>query len=434
MYSVILSLLTIFFINTWWIFLTIVFFFLWRSFYLYWLQDKFWMSLEWAALEVKLPQEVSKTPKAMETALETIFALYDPANLKEKWFDGKVLLHYSFEIVGIGGEGIHVYIIVPSTHIQLIRTALYSQYPEAEIQEIERGKLKEVGEYLKKVPQDVPNEEYDLWGSDLTLLKPDPYPLKTYTFWQREEFREERAVDPLATIFEFLSSLREGEHIWIQILARPITNERPWKADGEKLAAKIMGRKPQTAPGLFEPLYVGKMPEDVAGVLIEGKPIPERIPGEEEVPEATLFKLTPGESEIIRAIEENIAKQPYETNVRFLYIGRRDVFAKPQIASFFGHFSQFGSANLNSLVPDITKTKTFPWFFERRRLYHKQRKLYRYYIRRRFPWHRAPYVLSSAELATFFHFPSYREAPVPGIKRVEQKKGGPPQFLPSEEF
>lgn len=432
MYEVLFSLIAVFFVNTWWIFLTIIFFFLWRSFYLYWIQDKFWSSLEWAALEITLPEEVTKTPKAMETALEAMFALYDAPNFKEKWFDGKVLFHYSFEIVGIGGEGIHIYIILPSTHIQLVRTAIYSQYPEAEIQEVDRGKLKEVGDYIKKVPPDVPNEEYDLWGTDLRLLKPDPYPIRTYTFWQREEFREERSVDPLATIFEFLSSLKEGEHFWIQILARPITNERSWKEDGEKLAAKIMGRKPKTTPGILEPLYISKIPEDIARVLIEGEPIPERIPGEEEASEATLFKLTPGESETIKAIEENIAKQPYEVNVRFLYIARRDVFFKPQVSSFFGHFSQFGSANLNSLVADSTKTKAFPWFFEKRRLYHKQRKLYRYYIARRFPWHRPPYVLSSAELATIFHFPSYQEVPVPGIRRVEQKKGGPPQFLPIE--
>ena len=45
---------------------------------------------------------------------------------------------------------------------------------------------------------------------------------------------EERKIDPLSSLFEFLGHLRPGEKMWIQMLVRPEMSGR-WKKEGEEI-------------------------------------------------------------------------------------------------------------------------------------------------------------------------------------------------------
>jgi len=63
-----------------------------------------------------------------------------------------------------------------------------------------------------------------------------------------------------------------------------------------------------------------------------------------------------------------------------------------------------------------------------RRKYLRQRKLFRNYINRLgpfFPNDGGTFILNTEEIASLFHFPSWRVSPVPGVNRVTAKTKSP---------
>ena len=65
----------------------------------------------------------------------------------------------------------------------LVENAIFSQYPDAELHEVE--------DYTKRLPQVLPNAEYDLFGADFTLQKEDAYPIRTYIDLEDINVKEE---------------------------------------------------------------------------------------------------------------------------------------------------------------------------------------------------------------------------------------------------
>jgi hypothetical protein len=413
------------FLSFWWLWLAILLYVPAKSLYLWTVKElKFWNKIDWVMLEIKIPEEVKKTPRAMENVMHGIWTLFDPASsFRDYWMDGKSDLYYSFEVVGRKGE-IHFYIRTPSTHKSLVEYAFYAEYPNIEI--------KEAKDYVEKFG-DLPNEKYDIWGADIKLTRPDVYPLRTYEYWETELTRTEKKIDPMAMLLEHFTSLEADEECWVQMRICPSNEETFARAEeAKKVVDELMKRAAKRTPGVVESLYLPKAPGDMVGVLLEGKPIPERG-AEEEGPtfDIGLMKLSPGESEVIKAIESDLGKYYYQTNIRFVYTANREIYSPARgIVPLLGFFSQFSTINLNGMAPDKTKTKVMPWFFEKRRLFMKKRKMYRYYAARMWPWHRKPYAFSTAELATIFHFPSKEIAPSVGVPRVEVRKGGAPPELP----
>jgi len=156
----------------WWLFIPFI---LWQplSFLWLWRRKDIWLKkINFILLEIKIPKEVLKPMRAMETVIDGLWQIiYDVGGWWERWIDGKILLSYSFEIASIGGET-HFFVRIPEVSRDPIESAIYSQYPDAEISIAE--------DYTKYVPQDIPNKDWDIWGTDYQLIKPDSYPLKTY--------------------------------------------------------------------------------------------------------------------------------------------------------------------------------------------------------------------------------------------------------------
>jgi len=422
----------------WWLPLP---FLLWRPFsflWHWWRTDKFLKEIKSILLEVRMPKEVLKPIRAMETVLDGLWQiLYDPpGDFFEKHIEGKILLSYSFEIVSINGET-HFFIRIPEANQEAVEAVIYSQYPEAEISVVD--------DYTKFVPQDIPNKDWDLWGADYKLLKPNPYPIKTYTQFETErESMEEKRIDPLASLLESLAKVKQGEQYWIQITATPVRGDVGgkegvlWLKEGEKIRdelARRIEKKPIRKPLIME----------VADIFITGQP-----PGEAKEEAKELLppemKLTPGEREILSAIEQKMAKRGFQTNIRFIYLGDKEVFFKPKLRFALSFFSSFTTQNLNALYPYgqpfITKIKKH-WFLplnllRSRRLYLRKRSIFRKYCMRVDPlfpkaakWP-SSFILNTEELATIFHFPGRRSASAPFIKRIESKKGEAPSGLPTE--
>lgn len=399
--------------------------------WLWWRQEIFDSGIKSIMLEITIPKEVLKPIRAMETVLSNLWqVLFDaPGDFWEKYIDGKFILSYSFEIAAINGEP-RFFLRIPKSNQDAIEAAIYAQYPDAEITVIE--------DYTKSVPQDIPNREWDLWGADYKLRKPNPYPIKTYTKFETErEALEEKRIDPIASLLEAMAKTGPGEQIWVQIMAKPISNkEVPWVDEGFKIRDEIARRPPSKAASR-RPLLL-----EAADILIAGN-----IPGATKEEERELIppemKLTPGERDIVSAIEEKISKLAFETNVRFIYLGQKDKFFKPRLRLPLSYFGAFTTENLNAIVPHgqplLTKIRK-SWFlpinlFYERRLYLRKRSIFRKYVNRQTPFHPldgGTFILNTEELATLYHFPGRRVAPAPFFERIEAKKGEAPPGLPTE--
>ncbi|MFQ6049813.1 MAG: hypothetical protein ACE5J0_02110 [Candidatus Paceibacterales bacterium] len=416
------------FLKTWgWL---ILLFILWKPFLFLW---RWWRVEGWLKnvykpilLEIKIPKEILKPVRAMEDVMNSIFGvIYHPPDWWETWIDGQLLTSLSFEIVSIGGE-IHFFIRVFEIYRDGVEAAIYAQYPEAEITIAD--------DYTKAVPQDIPNKDWDFWATDYVLLKEDAYPILTYKKFEREvEPVEEKRVDPVATLLEALAKIKPGQQFWIQITAKPVTSEESkWIKKGEALRDKLAKRP---AKAEFKPMAL-----EALEVLITGKP-PGPPPEKEEPIIPPEMKLTPGEREVVAAVEEKISKPGFQTNIRFIYLGKRDVFFKANLRLGFTYFNSYATEHLNRLIPwGATLTKIHKsWFLPlnllvSRRTYLRKRKIFRNYVNRDtplFPRAGGEFILNIEELASLYHFPSWRVAPVPGLPRIEAKKGPPPE-LPVE--
>lgn len=376
-------------------------------------------------LEIKIPQDVVRPLRAMENVFNSLWGTYDPPkDWRASHFEGKVILGTSFEIAGIDGVP-HMYVRVPASNRKLVESAIYSQYPEVE--------MEEVPDYTKNVPEDVPNAEWDLWGTDFQLMKSEAYPIKTYEQFFEEKpdsSKEEKRIDPLSSLFELISRMSVGEQLWIQIYTWARSpKEDPGYWEGAKKEIDKLAKRPEK-PAKRTLL------SDFFYLLVHGE-----IPAEEKKEEGFLppeMKLTSGERDVVSAIERKKSKNTFKCFIKYVYIAKRKVFFGGAKGFGVSFFSQFGTQNLNNTKPwSMTTTKVqSPDIFTARRLYLKKREMLRFYRMRApafdpYDVPGATYHLNSEELATLWHFPGAAVSTA-SLKRVEMKKGAPPSTLPVE--
>jgi len=373
-------------------------------------------------LEIKIPKEVVKPIKAMEQVMAGLHGIHDVFNWREKWLQGEYQLAISLEIASVEGK-IHFFIRTPKIFKSIVESNVYSQYPDAEISVVE--------DYTKFIPQQIPNKDWDLFGFDFINTKPDPYPIRTFKdFEEVKELVEEKRLDPLSNLLDGMAIIGPNEQMWLQIVIRPVREEIPWQKQGREIVDELVHREKKEGvamPSVFK---------EAADVLISGTPpgqfSTEEVSGELIPPE---MKLTPGERDIVKAIEDKIAKFGFNVNIRCLYLAKKDSFMKPKSRNFYGFFKNVSTENMNGLKP---WTKTMPkvqWLMKKRRTFLKQRTLFRRYQRRfspLFPKLGGTFILNTEELATLYHFPGRAVAPAPAIPRVEAKKGEAPSELPSD--
>ena len=104
--------------------------------WIWYIQSLFLSGRSPVLLEVKMPREVSKSPRAMEVAL-TVFSISSGwTSFVNRAWSGQVRPFFSLEIAGIGGE-VHFYIWCWKNYRSIVEAAIYSQYPEVELVEAE---------------------------------------------------------------------------------------------------------------------------------------------------------------------------------------------------------------------------------------------------------------------------------------------------------
>lgn len=416
--------------NWWWLVLPFIlvrpFLYLW-----WWWKFENWLKRVFRPIlfEIKIPKEILKPTRAMEDVMASLHSIvYHTPDWWEKWVEGQIQTSLGLEIISVEGK-IRFFVRVHQGYSDAVQAAIYSQYPDVEITPVD--------DYAKAIPQDIPNKDWDLWATDYKLLQEDAYPILTYKkFETGQEREEEKRVDPMAALLEALAKIGPGEQLWIQMSATPVTDETStWRKKAAELRDKLAKRPAEAGAG-YKPMLL-----EAADILITGK-----VPEEPKKPEREMFippemRMTPGEKEIVAGVEEKMSKPAFDTGIRFIYLAKRDKFIKAKLRLAFTFFGSFYTHNLNALVPfSDTLTKIHRhWFLPMnllrpRRMYLRQRKIFRNYVSRVgpfFPRRGGSFILNIEELASLFHFPSWRVAPVPGVSRIEARKKAPPE-LPTE--
>ncbi|NQU99135.1 MAG: hypothetical protein HQ538_00190 [Parcubacteria group bacterium] len=382
---------------------------------------KFIDSINYIYLAITVPPESEKNPSSMEQVLAGFYGVESGKNFVEKYFKGEVQVSLSLELVSINGN-VRFIIRTPDYYRDLVEASIYSQYPEAEITEVE--------DYTKFAPDTYPNDKYQMYGLEFGLAQDDAYPIRTYyEFEDKLGDKENKFIDPLSVLTEMMSRLGEGEQLWIQFVIRPIRNQ--WKKKGEKVVAKLIGKAVEektsiaempikSSLGLFHGLTKGL--ESTLGFQANEAERGMDIPN-------MMQYLSPGEQRVVEAIENSLAKTGYDVKFRWIYIARKEVFNKARgAAPIFGAVSLFNDQYLNGFRLR-EKTISKAEYFRRFRDPIRSRRLMRNYKLRRIDQMASPFVLNIEEIATVFHFP-YTTVMAPSVSHAELKTKEPPPDLP----
>ncbi len=381
-----------------------------------WLSYKraqFWQKEGSVLLEIKLPKEILKSPRAMEVVLNAFYQTGGEGTWIDRLWKGQTRPWFSLELVSMGGY-VHFYIWTRPKLKNIIESQLYSQYPGIEIYQVEDYTLP----FVYKKGQN------EVWGFEIKLSQPDPYPIKTYVdYGLDKDPKEEYKIDPMTPMIEFLGSLTQGHNIWIQILIRAHKKEQTktltWSERFEKLMWSDITDK-----------WKDEAKSEIAKIVKQFRP---------EEKDKQSRQPTEGEKETIAALERSISKSPFDCGIRCVYIANKDIFNSSYKGGATGSFKQYGSENLNGFKPTGWFTIfDYPWqdFWGRKQEALKTKILEEYKLRRYFfspykekNFYSKPFVLNTEELATIFHLPG-SVAATPTFGRIPSKKSEPPSNLP----
>jgi hypothetical protein len=196
---------------------------------------KFAPAVQNVFLAIDIPRANEQSPRAVENIFTYLEGAHGTLNLIERFWEGKYQLGFSLEIASI--EGYTQFVIrSPIQFRNLVESAVYSQYPDAEITEID--------DYTKDAPSFFPDEEWDIWGTEFIQVKPWCYPIRSYEEFEHSLGKEGvQFKDPMASLMDLCSSLGRGEQLWFQIIIRPEGFD--WPKEGDKEIKKILGEKPK---------------------------------------------------------------------------------------------------------------------------------------------------------------------------------------------
>lgn len=416
-----LSILFDFLRLSWWFLVFLILLPIFKSTYLHWRQEVFRHSkaFDMLMLEIKIPREIKKSPKAMEQILMAIHSLRNaPGDFREKWIDGEITVWFALEMISFGGN-VKFFIRFPKSRKSLIEAAFYSYYPDIE--------LIEVDDYALNFPQNMSELEergMDLWGTEMVLNKEEAYPIKIYSDFESSE--EEKQYDPISAFLEILGRCHKEEIVGIQFLIAPAAPD--WNKKYEKLVEDLRERKNK----------LSSKPTS----SVNSSP-----------PPSISFMRTPGETDILKKVEENLSKPAFHTLIRFIYLSPKALFNDGYARrGLVGAFNQYSSLDLNSFRQNFsisTRTQIWNWphIFPKKRLWYRKAVLLNDYLKRNCPpetfmgkvitsylyrWNFASkrFIFTTQCLATLFHPPTSVVVTAPHLERVESRKAGPPPNLP----
>lgn len=390
--------------------------------WVHYVRTNFIAGIEWILLEVVPPREVLRSPKGMELFFTNALYMLSKKGLFEKYWIGAVWFWFSLEIVSIDGQ-VHFYVRTPSRVKQLVETQIYAQYPQAQV--------KVVDDYTLGVDEISPKSDWNMWGCEFTLTKPDAYPIKTYVdFGLDKDPKEEYKVDPISPVIELFGSIQKGEQMWVQIVVT--ASQKKYKTKGEH-----------------------KTHDWVQESELEIRRQLEEFTNWKARPDGTMAKEIRSPAfldSVVKGAGQKFLKLGFDCGIRVCYIAKKDIFEnnKRRQKDIRLIFRQYASPYLNSFNRINSTQFDYPWEFTTSSMYKLKNRVLEEYRERSFfypplrhkvriPWpisiffpkfrHHEIFVLNTEELATIWHFPG-QTLKVPTLERIESKEASPPTNLP----
>ncbi|MBT6254346.1 hypothetical protein HOI83_03910 [Candidatus Uhrbacteria bacterium] len=387
-------------------------------------QGKFSAKMKKITLAIDVPVMSEQSPKAVENIFAIIKGTKSVITFKEKWLYGKFLKTTSFEIVSIDGY-IQFFMRLDPFYRDLIESAIYSQYPDAEIAEVD--------DYMTHLPDDFPNDTHELFGGEITLGEGQYLPIKTYEDFEHMASKDQKLKDPLIQLFELMSRFGHGEQFYMHIMLYP-DGDLGAVQGGEDFIMKTFGKEPPKKKTRLQKAMgpIAWIPGEVStqvGSLLGGAEAAEAPKDAFKI-----FNMTNQEKGQLDAVAKKLAKPGYPVKIRWGYVARHDVYNKGGRNSLWkGYIALYANQVGNRFKYDpatMPRDDYFWLIWEYRR---KQRELMSALKGRSFAQGSSPMYLNLEELATLWHFPTI-DIKAPLIKKSEAKRGEAPTYLPTASF
>lgn len=359
-------------------------------------------------LEVKMPRDITRSPRAMENALSTLWTDSGETTFFNRIWQGQVRPYFSFEVASFGGE-LHFYIWCWRGWRDTVEAAMYAYYPEVELQEVE--------DYASKFKYDP--EVMDAFPTDWRYEpRNDAYPIRTYVEFELDKDPDEEfKVDPLSMVLERMSGIRHDEQMWYQIIITQCRDIR---------------RVPGEPWWSIENRYEGLLRDEIKVIRQETVGDPnkpeDRWMGSARVPN---YRHT----ELVKMIDRNMGKHPFNVGMRGVYIAASKSFNASGYTALRWLWRPVGNPQwMNQMRPRRGGNPfDYPWQdFNDMRWNLMVRRWFDCYRRRSHfysPWIYPHNMMSTEVIATMWHPPA-ASATLPGLERIPAKKAEPPSNLP----
>ncbi len=377
-------------------------------------------------LEMKMPREITKSPRAMEIAFSLFSISTGETTFIHRGWKGQVRPFFSFEIVSLGGQ-IHFYVWCWRNYKSEVEAAIYGQYPEVELHEVE--------DYATKFQFDPQKHEgfATEWrletyqhGISASSMRINAYQPKSYIDFELDKDpKEEFKIDPLATVLEFMGSIEPHEQIWAQLVIRKCGNQgilfqkeqdHEWMEAVEEEVEKIRTRASIVRTEVLADVHK-ELHEEVDDTKHPPSPRP-----------------TWKHQEQMKAMERHLGKYPFEFGGRALYFTEGHLHG-PVYTGMRYLWKPMGNPQyMSHLRPRRWNCDfDYPWQdFRNIRFNNQVRRALDAYRRRMFfhsPWIIPTNIVTNETLATLWHPPSATAA-TPGIQRIPSTKAAAPANLP----
>ena len=394
---------------------------------------------------VLLRVAVSKVNERGPTVAENIYsAIHGIDENYSSWdyFMGKPKPRISLEIASVGNK-IQFFIWTPKKYKNVIESQVYAQYPDVEIEEVEdytSGNFLPYGSRVQKNPnsecisttdetlpivydEKLGNNGFYAVTAELGFDSPDIYPIKRYP--QFEDKLTRLATEPLAGVTATLSKLNAtDEQAWIQITIEPVGDW--WRKRGIKCLRiinsglfnnnfwlNIKATSLYLARGFWKRLFLS--PVYLLFWMLRGGKLSDismKSSNQDDLNDATSSSHDREDS--ITAALDKVTKITYATNIRIIYIPRKENIdlAEVKLNEIAGSFKQFNLPNLNGFV--VSKINQNNSQILKR---YQQRSVVN------------PMMMSVEEIATVYHMPS-KDVGTPNVVWVTSRKLEPPHNLP----
>ncbi len=376
--------------------------------WIWYARSSFIFNRDTIVLEVKMPRDVTRSPRAMENALSTLWTDSGETTFLNRIWQGQCRPYFSFEVASFGGE-IHFYIWCWRGWRDTVEAAMYAYYPEVELHEVE--------DYASKFKFDP--SKHECFPTDWRYEpRNDAYPIRTYIEFELDKDPDEEfKIDPLALVLERMSGIKHDEQMWYQIIITMSRDNRRKKG----------GHWWET-----ENRYEGLLKEEIDKIRKETVGDPDD-PHDKWRSYARVPQFR--HSELIKAIDRNLGKHPFNVGMRGIYIASPESFSASGYTALRWLWRPVGNPQWMNQMRPRRGGNPFDWPWQDfmdirwtrmiRRFFDTYRRRSHFYA----PWIFPHNMMSTEVIATMWHPPS-ASAQIPGLERIPAKKAEPPANLP----